>query len=179
MSVNKVSYASLKLKTKDEVKTFKFQNSEIEVLQYLPIGDKYDFIMITLQNSAEDGVYNPIKLEMYFHLYLVYMYTNLSFTDRQKENEAKLYDTLKSNGIIDEVVMNIPEEEYNDLVDFLYDEIEAEMKYRTTAASVIHKLIDDLPDKAQAAADILNQFDPNKFQELQKFVAAANGGREI
>ena len=90
----KVSYANLKLKTKDEIKTFNFNNTEIEVKQYLPIEDKYDLVMITLQKAEENGIYNALKLDMYFHLHLVYMYTNLSFTEKQKENEMKIYDTL-------------------------------------------------------------------------------------
>ena len=80
---NKVSYANLKLKVDTSVDTFDFNNQTIEVLKYLPIEDKYDLIMITLQKAEEDGIYNDIKLDMYFHLNLVYMYTNLSFTETQ------------------------------------------------------------------------------------------------
>ena len=35
----KVSYANLKLKTKDEIKTFNFNNTEIEVKKIAPLGD--------------------------------------------------------------------------------------------------------------------------------------------
>ena len=111
----KVSYANLKLKTNQEVKKFEFNGQEIEVLQYLPTEDKYDLIMTTLQKSEEDGIYNDMKLDVYFHLHLVYMYTNLSFTDKQRENETKIYDTLKSNGFIDNLLINIPEYEYHTL----------------------------------------------------------------
>ena len=82
----KVSYASLKLKTNTEIKEIKWEDKVIEVAQYLPINDKYDLIMVTLQKAKEDILYNPVKLDMYFHLHLVYMYTNLSFTDKQKED---------------------------------------------------------------------------------------------
>ena len=89
-NMSKVSYANLKLKVDTSVDTFDFNNQTIEVLKYLPIEDKYDLIMITLQKAEEDGIYNDIKLDMYFHLNLVYMYTILSFTEKQKENEAKI-----------------------------------------------------------------------------------------
>ena len=79
----KVSYANLKLKTNTEVNTFEFQGQTIEVLKYLPIEDKYDLVMIALQKAEQDGIYNPILLDMYFHLYLIYMYTNISFTEKQ------------------------------------------------------------------------------------------------
>ena len=64
--------------------------------------------MVTLQKSLEEGVYNPVKKDMYFHLYLVYMYTDITFTEKQREDESKLYDVLESNGLIPAVLKNIP-----------------------------------------------------------------------
>ena len=100
----KVSYANLKLKVNSDITTFNFNGTEIELLNYLPMEDKYDIIMIALQKAQEDDIINPLKLDMYFHLNLVYLYTNLSFTEKQRENEEKIYDALKSNGFIDEML---------------------------------------------------------------------------
>jgi len=44
---------------------------------------------------------------MYFNLYIVYFYTNLNFTDKQKEDPAKLYDQMESNGLITEVIAHM------------------------------------------------------------------------
>ena len=33
--------------------------------------DKYDLIMITLQESKEEGVYNHLKMDMFFHLNII------------------------------------------------------------------------------------------------------------
>lgn len=81
----KTTYASMKLKVNTQPKEIDFEGNKIEVLQYLPVEDKYDLVMITLQKSLEEGIYNPIKKDMYFHLYMVYMYTDISFTDKQKK----------------------------------------------------------------------------------------------
>ena len=175
----KVSYASLKLKTKTDVKTFDYEGSTIEVLQYLPFEDKYSLIMITLQNALEEGIYNPLRLDMYFHLFLVYSYTNITFTDKQRENEFKLYDALKSNGLLDSVLSNIPESEYTTLFDLLNEMVEVKTKYNRSIVSLVQSLIHDLPSQAQAAMDIVNNFDKDKFQEVVNFAKAANGGREI
>lgn len=175
----KVSYASLKLKTKTDVKTFDYEGSTIEVLQYLPFEDKYSLIMITLQNALEEGIYNPLRLDMYFHLFLVYSYTNITFTDKQRENEFKLYDALKSNGLLDSVLSNIPESEYTTLFDLLNEMVEVKTKYNRSVVSLVQSLIHDLPSQAQAAMDIVNNFDKDKFQEVVNFAKAANGGREI
>ena len=69
----KVSYASLKLKVDKSIETFDFNENKIEVLKYLPIEEKYDLIMITLQKAEQDGIYNAALLDMYFHLHLIYM----------------------------------------------------------------------------------------------------------
>ena len=49
----KVSYTNLKLKINKEIKEISFNDTKIEVLQYLPIEDKYDLVMITLQKAEK------------------------------------------------------------------------------------------------------------------------------
>ena len=75
----KQSFASMKLKINDKVNEFDFNGFKIEVQQYLPIEDKIDLVQIALQMSEEDGIYNEALLDMYFNLYIVFLYTNISF----------------------------------------------------------------------------------------------------
>ena len=167
----KISYASLKLKVDKSVATFDFNENKIEVLKYLPIEDKRDLVEITLQKAEENGIYNPVLLDMYFHLHLVYMYTNLSFTEKQKENEAKIYDTLACNRFFDKF--------FEVLMDYIEDTMEDIMTYKNTAGAVLQSVIQDLPNNAQAAADIVKSFDPKQYQAVIDFATAANGGRNI
>ena len=53
------------------------------------------------------------------------------------------------------------------------------MKYKTTFAGIISKIITDLPTNAQAAMDIVEKFDPDKFAAVRDFAKAANGNRDI
>ena len=175
----KVSYSSLKLKLNNNVKTFNFNGSEIEVLQYLAVEDKYDLVMITLQNSLEDGIYNPVKMDLFFHLYLVYLYTNISFTDKQKEDPYKIFNMLKSNGLLDLVLSNINEEEYTTLFKFLEEVSKVKTEYNRSAIGLLQSVIHDLPTQANAMKEIMDNFDPNKFQNVIEFAKAANGGRDI
>ena len=175
----KVSYANLKLKVNKEVKTFEFMGQEIEVLQYLPIEDKRDLISIVCQNAEENGIYNPLLVDTYFHLYLVYLYTNLSFTDKQKENEMKLYDTLKSNGFFEEFLGAINEDEYNELYEYIEDTMKMNLKFKNTTGGVLQAFIQDLPRNAAAAMEIVENFDKQKFQAVVDFATAANGNRNI
>ena len=177
---NKVSFANLKLKVNTEVNEFDYLDNKFEVLKYLPISDKFDLVNIVLQNSKrKDGYYDPIQLEKYFNLYIVYMYSNINFTDKQKEDEDKLYDLLESNGIINEIISHMEEAEYEDLLEKLNETKESEMSYITTAAAMIRNIIADLPAQADAAMKIVDNFDPEKFQAVKDFAVAANGGRPI
>ena len=175
----KVSYANMKLKTNTSTKTFEFGGQKVEVLQYLPAQDKYDLLMITLQKSLEDNIYNEFKLNLYFELHLVYMYTNISFTEKQREDEFKLYDTLKSNGFYEKFFQVINEDEYNELFEQLNAIKNASFTNKMSVGAVINHLINDLPTNAEAAAKIVDNFDPNQYKAVVDFARYANGGRDI
>lgn len=174
-----ISYANMKLKPVTTTHKFEWNGNEIEVLDYLPIEDKYDLIMITLQKSFEDGYYNPIKIDEFFHLHLIYMYTNINFTEKQKEDEHKLYDSLKSNGLIDAFIEQMNEFDYSELFNMLDDTKREITDYHRTIVSLVQNLITDMPKQAEAMSKILDNFDPDKYQNVVNFAKAANGGREI
>lgn len=175
----KVSYANMKLKTNTAVNTFEFCGQKIEVLKYLPAADKYDLLMVTLQKSLEGNIYNEFKLNLFFELNLVYMYTNISFTEKQREDEFKLYDTLRSNGFFELFYEALDDKEYEELFDQIA-ELKATMeKSKGSIAGVIANIIEDLPANAEAAAKIVENFDPSQFQAVVDFARYANGGRDI
>ena len=174
-----ISYANMKLKPVTTTHKFEWNGNEIEVLDYLPIEDKYDLIMITLQKSLEDGYYNPIKIDEIFHLHLIYMYTNINFTEKQKEDEHKLYDSLKSNGLIDAFIEQMNEFDYSELFNMLDDTKRELTEYKRSVSGIIQNIITDLPKQAEAMQDIIDNFDKEKYQNVLNFAKAANGGREI
>ena len=168
----KTTYASLKLKTDTSVKEIEFNGSKIEVLQYLPIDDKYSLVNITLQKSKDGSIYHPLKKDMYFHLNLVYLYTNLSFTDKQREDESKLYDALQSSGLLNLILENIPEEEYEILYSFIEEYERNILNYQNTIAGIIANLIESLPARAEEMQKIVDNFNPENFQEVLNFAKA-------
>lgn len=175
----KVTFSSLKLKTNTDVKEVKIGEHIIEVKQYLSIENKNDLVEIALQKAEENGIYNEILLDMYFNLNIIYLYTNITFTDKQKEDEPKLYDVLESNGLIDSVVAALPQREYAELVGYVEQMKKNILKYKNTAGAVLQSIIQDLPKNAAIAKDIIDSFDPNKYQAVVDFATAANGGRNI
>jgi hypothetical protein len=126
--------------------------------------------MITLQESKENnGIYNQFKMDMFFHLNLVFMYSNIQFTDKQKEDLIKLYDLLESNGIIEAVVSAIPEDEYNYLFDTMNDVAKTYFKYDNSFAGIINNFITNMPVSAAETAKIVENFDPEKYGEVINF----------
>ena len=177
--MEKVTYASLKLKNKIETEKFDFEGHQIEVLQYLPIEDKYSLVNITLQEAREGSIYNPVKIDWYFHLNLIYMYSNITFTDKQREDEAKLYDTLVSNGLMDTIISKIPDNEYQTLFGYIGSLMDDTLNYKNSLSGTLSELVQSLPERAEQMQKIVDNFDKEKYQEVINFAKAANGGRDI
>ena len=174
-----MKYSDLNLKINTNINIAKIGDKEIKVLQYLPLEDKIDLIQIALQKSEENGIYNEMKLDMYFNLYIVYMYTDLEFTDEEKANEFTLYNELQSNEIIINIIGAIDEDEYITLIDYLEMMKKNNEKYKRSAAALFQTMIQDLPKNAAAAAEIVDNFDPEKYENVTNFARSLNGGRPI
>ena len=60
---------------------------------------------------------NPMKYDMIFYIEVVDAYTNITFTEKQKEDMPKLYDQLKYSGVLDSIIDKIPIAEISMLKD--------------------------------------------------------------
>lgn len=169
---NKVSFANLKLKIQDTCHEVQFSNDSgqtiaFSIIDYLPIQDKLDLVNIAIAKSRDS--YNNINrylAKQLMNLYMVIMYTNISFTEKQKENEYKLYDILKSNYIIENVIKSIPPQEYLELQALLEMLIEDEKNMNKSIAGAINNLLENLPKSAEVAQGIINNFDQEKYGQV-------------
>ena len=110
--MSKPTLNKLKLIQKNPVKTITFNEQEIEIKQYISIQDKLIMVSDILNSAADENkFYNPGKLDLFFVLKVIDNYTNLSITDKQRENFIKLYDDVISSGFYTEVFNAIPEDE--------------------------------------------------------------------
>lgn len=128
----KVPFSKLNLKkVNNEVKIVKFNDIDIEVKQYLPIDEKLQLVVNVISNAADGNrFYNPIKISAFTTLEIIFMYTNLSFTETQKKDLSKLYDILMSNGLAADIIDAIPQKEYKAITTLIYnsaDNIYAQM----------------------------------------------------
>ena len=98
----KVAYSKLGAKIDGNVKTVYFFDTSFEVKEYLPIQEKLEIVAnVVNQSQDENNFVNPAKVQLYFVLEVMYHYTNLSFTEKQKEDVTKLYDQIVSSGVWD------------------------------------------------------------------------------
>lgn len=139
-------YTKLNAKINQEVKIIAVEgvDTPIEVRQYLPIDEKLALIGRVIELAHDENNFsNPLKVQVYFTLEVIEAYTNIAFTEKQKENPPKLYDALMSSGWVDKILDAIPEDEFGVLLTGVDDTIEAYYKYRNSALGILETVSTD------------------------------------
>lgn len=169
----KIPFTKLGLKKVEDTKNITICGQMIEVKQYLPISDKINIITNVIENSADDNNFaNPVKVEVFANLEIMYAYTNISFTDKQKEDPTKLYDLLEENGIIAEVIAAIPENEYALLLGWIDETIEAFYKYRNSVLGILDTISADYSNLSLDATNLQKQIaDPENLKLLKSIMS--------
>ena len=86
----KIGFTKLGLKPNNEIQYIEFNEQTIEVKQYLPVEEKLELITKVLELSHDSNNFsNPVKVSVYTTLEIIEKYTNVNFTEKQKENPTK------------------------------------------------------------------------------------------
>ena len=154
----KVSFSKLKCKVNEENKTITFADETIEVKQYLPIQEKLALIgrVVELAHDADFNYSNPVKADVFRDLEMLFAYSNISFTDKQKEDIPKLYDMVWSSGLLTAVLEAIPEEERGAVECGIYRSIDSIYTYQNSILGIL----DNISNKYENM-----QFDTEKITE--------------
>lgn len=165
----KVAFSKLKLAKKNDIAKVQYGEQEIEVLQYLPVNEKLALIGRVIDNTNDENNFvNPVKVEVIGSLEIIYAYTNLTFTEKQKENPDKLYDLLEQNGIINLIINAIPEAEYKFLIDGINDTIKSVYEYHNSIVGMMEMLGKDYSNLDFEASDIQKKIaDPENLSLLK------------
>ena len=144
----KVSLTKLALKLDTSAKEVHWNGETIEVLQYLPVKQKIDLITNTINSSTVEDVnyYNPITLSVLEQLNLVFYYTNINFTDKQKEDLMGLFDKLSSSGLMQEIFAAIPNDEIDTIHEYLESTVGAIYQYNQSALGILDSISQDYSD---------------------------------
>lgn len=151
----KLAFSKLGLKPNNDIVNIHFNEQIIEVKQYLPVEEKLDLISFVLEASHDQNNFsNPVKVQVYTALKMIEKYTNITFTEKQKENPTKLYDTLSGNGLIEKIVAAIPQEEYDVLIKAIYDTIDAVYKFQNSVLGILETIKTDYSGLSLEADEI-------------------------
>lgn len=170
----KVPFSKFQAKVNNEVTKLSYCNlagEEIyyEVKHYLPFAEKLDLVSRIINQSVDDnGFYNPMKVKLYTVLEVVYAYTNLSFTDKMKEDPFKLYDILVSTGIFADIVAVICENDWKEIQENVWTIIDNIYKYRNSAMGILENISKDYSNLDLDASEIQQKLaDPENMQLLR------------
>lgn len=140
-----------------------------EVKHYLPIKEKLELVSNIINQSIDDnGFYNPMRVKLYMVLEIVYAYTNLSFTDKMKEDPFKLYDILVSTGIFTDVIDVIREKDWSEIQENTWATIENIYKYRNSVMGILDNVVNDYSNLNLDASEIQKKLaDPDNMALLK------------
>ena len=171
----KVPFSKLdvKINGSDCVNTYynaKGEDIQYEVKQYLPIKEKMDLVSRIINQSVDDnGFYNPMRVKLYITLEVVYAYTNLSFTAKQKEDPFKLYDLLVSTGIFHDIVNHIYENDWKEIQDGVWSTIKNIYDYRNSVMGILENITSDYSNLNLDATEIHQKLaDPENMALLRQ-----------
>lgn len=145
----KIPYSKIASKVNTEVLTYTIDEDKVvEVLQYLPVADKLALIsnVVELAHDVDHNYADPIKTEVYLTIELITRYTNITFTDKQKEDISKLYDCIISSSWYGPVIGLIPESERIMISNFLASLQDAFYKYRNSVMGILDNISTDYSD---------------------------------
>ena len=173
----KIPYSKLKCKINEDCAPVQIGEETIAVKQYLPIQEKLALIgrIIEWAHDEDRNHSNPVKVQVITNLEIIFNYTNITFTDKQKEDIPKLYDTLWSSGVVAAVRSAIPWTELEGLEMGIRDSIKAIYEYQNSVLGVMDTIKTDYSNM-KLDVDTINQTiaDPNSLSFIKDILTNLN-----
>ena len=166
----KVSFTKLGLKKNEDVGILHINEQDIEVKQYLPINEKLELISSVINSAADENNFsNPVKENVFLTLEILYHYTNINFTDKQKEDPVKLYDLVVSSGLVNKITDLIPEEELDEVINGVAQSVKAIYAYRNSVLGILESISQDYSALNLDATEIQQKLaDPDNMALLKQ-----------
>jgi hypothetical protein len=149
-----------------EAKVVEFKGEQIFIKQFLPTDKKYGILYICLMSlDLQKQPYNPLLGEILFDLEIVKEYSNIEFDD-EIDSSFKQFDILQYSGLIDLIIENIPQEEYEEMQRLYNETIEYQINYNSNIGNSINSLFDNLPNLNQE----LEGLDPEQLEKGMEII---------
>ena len=147
-----------------------------EVKHYLPLMEKLELVSRIINNSVDDnGFYNPMRVKLYMTLEVVYAYTNLSFTEKMKEDPFKFYDILVSTGIFTDIINVIRENDWKEIQENTWSTIKNIYDYKNSVMGILEAVSIDYNGLNLDASEIQKKLADPENMELLKSVLTKLG----
>ena len=144
--MEKISFKDLHLTVdEDEYVEIEKNGIRIQVKQYLSVNTKLKIIGNVLNDIIADSLsfVNPIKVEVFTAIEIIDAYTNIEFSDEDREHPDTIYDLLDKNGYISAIFSTIPKDEYDFVADGIEATIDSYYKYKNSVLGVMETITND------------------------------------
>lgn len=154
----KVSFTKLGLTKNSDVSILEWGDQKIEVKDYLPMNEKLELVSTIVNNSIDDnGYYNPMRVHINIIIEVILAYTNISITEKQKEDILKLYDLFVSSGLSGKILgETINPYEYKQIQSWVHETINSIYSYKNSVLGILDTVSNDYSEL---------DFDINKLKE--------------
>lgn len=162
----KIAYGKLKLNTKrSEVITREWEDLTIEVKQYLPVEEMAELVSRIVNFSVDtNGYYNPIRIHIYLLVDTFLTCTNVTVTEKQKEDIYKLYDELKDS----EIYKIVPNYIYQEVLNYVNELIHNIYEYKNSVYGILDGISSDYSQMDLDAQKIRDEIaDPENLTLLK------------
>lgn len=162
----KVALSKLNLKKEVEPKKIIINDVEVEVSQYVDTAIKSMIMQSAAWGSVAKNIVDEILLDAYLHVLIIDYYTNITLTDKHKENLLQTFDLLQSNGIFEQIIPALAEGEYDYLFNSTLNLAKKINEYNMSLASVFQQWSESGVDP---------DFANNVKEEIEKIKTLTNG----
>jgi hypothetical protein len=163
----KISLSKLISKKKEEDVIIEINGEQVEVKQYLPLTEKIELVNFIAQESVTLQGVNPIQKDVLTDICIIEYYTNIKFTEKQKEDMLKTYDILVQNNIIEIIKKAIPEAELSQMYGWIYICMHSIETFKNSARG----MVDDIVNNYNATQlDIQSLVDQIKDPQVGEFL---------
>ena len=163
----KIGLTKLITVKKPETKICKINDMDIEVKQYLPLKEKLGMIQDIGISAIGEKWVNPVTIDVLLNIKIIQYYTNINLTDAQLADPENLFDLLELNGIVNQILMHIPEVEIETIRFWLRSTVHEISSYNNSALGVMDNLSKNY-DATKFDLESLNS--ELKTPEMQEFV---------
>lgn len=155
----KVTFTKLGLNKNANVDTITWNDQVIEVKQYLPMSEKLELVSTIINNSIDDnGYYNPMRVYINTIIEVILTYTNITVTEKQKEDILKLYDLFVSSGLSGKIIgETINPYEYQQIQKWVHETINSIYNYKNSVLGILDTISTDYSDLNLEANEIFTK----------------------